>query len=123
MCVNFPSSLQAILLMFPAANPLLGYLLYKAAKWLACMKKLSQVLLCTYVLPTGLKSINSGKPRNAPSGPGSGSEWLKHLRLQQKRWHFHSRTITNVSSEFTKVENYNDILLDFLAILAFIKIF
>lgn len=36
MCVL---SLQAILLMFPAVNPLLGYLLYKAAKWLACMKK------------------------------------------------------------------------------------
>lgn len=41
------------LCMAPAVNPLLGYLLYKAAKWLAGMKKkLSQVLLCIYTLPT-----------------------------------------------------------------------
>lgn len=33
--------------MFPAVNPLLGYLLYKAAKWLAGMgKKIKSCLKC-----------------------------------------------------------------------------
>lgn len=46
MCVL---SLQAILLMFPAVNPLLGYLLYKAAKWLACMKKSCLKCFCAHI--------------------------------------------------------------------------